>query len=209
MKTQKKILLSTAYLPPVEYFACLAMEGVEVFIEKFETYPKQTYRNRCEIYAEKGKMSLSIPVKRINGNHTMTKDVVISHVEKWSLIHWRTLEAAYTSSPYFLFYRDDIEPFFNKQYDNLFDFNLALINIICDAIGISPKIESTTDYQKTPDGFTDLRNVISPKINSSKCEFPEYIQVFGDRHGFLPNLSIVDALFNLGPETLNYLNSIK
>lgn len=207
MKLQKKILLSTAYLPPVEYFYHLA-KGEGILLERFETYPKQTFRNRCEIYSEKGKMSLSIPVSKPNGNHTLSKDIMISNAERWQLIHWRAIEAAYLSSPYFLYYRDEIEAFYESTQENLFDFNLKLIRAICDAIGISPQIEFTVDFEKSPEGTNDLRNAISPKNHKLNYSFPAYIQVFGDRHAFIPNLSIIDLIFNLGPETLSYLKSI-
>lgn len=205
--TDKKILLSVAYLPPVSYFALLAQ--YPVWIEKNETFPKQTYRNRSHIFSDKGRMALSIPVTKPDGNHTRTDSVRIFNEDKWYLRHWRALSAAYEKSPYFLFYRDELEDFFSGKEENLFDFDMQLIHALCDIIGIKPDVTFTTDFEKNPSDTYDLRQVIHPKQPSILTDFPHYMQVFEDKQGFIPDLSILDLLFNLGPETRGYLTQLK
>jgi hypothetical protein len=202
------ILLSTAYLPPVEYFYYL-LKSKHIIIEQFETYPKQTYRNRATILSGNGKLSLSVPVKRKDGNHTLTKDIVLFNEEKWQLKHWRAIQAAYSASPFFLYYADELEVFFTKKHAHLIDFNLKLTQVLCQIIGFHPEITLTTSFTKNAGNRIDLRNAISPKQRATLRDFPVYTQVFSDRNKFVPNLSIIDLIFNLGPETLSYLNRLQ
>ena len=204
----RDILLSTAYLPPVLYFAHIA-KARTVYLEKKETYIKQTYRNRCEIYSANGKLRLSIPVIRVNGNHTKTNDILISHRENWPSEHWRALESAYNSSPYFLYYKDALVPYFNDRATSLFEYNTRLLNTILELLELYPEIRFTETYSQADDDLVDLRNTISPDISVGKDHFPEYQQVFSEKSGFLHNLSILDLLFNEGPGALEYLNSVK
>ncbi|MBN2638588.1 MAG: WbqC family protein [Bacteroidales bacterium] len=201
------ILLSSAYLPPITYFAILMQ--YPVYIENHETFPKQTYRNRCHIYSDKGLMTLSIPVTKPSGNHTQTNQVQILNLEKWHLKHWRAIQAAYESSPYFLYYKDDIAPYYQDNEISLFDFNKHLIYKISELIGFEPEIRFTEKFEKQPQNMIDLRNVIHPKTEHHLTSFPSYLQVFDSKHGFLPDLSIVDLLFNMGPETKDYLTALK
>ena len=207
LKEKKSILLSTAYFPPVEYFALLAQ--FPVIIEKHETYRKQSYRNRCEIYSEKGLMPLSIPVTKPSGNHTPTNQVLLRNEDKWYLKHKRAIQSAYESSPFYLFYKDELEEFLAGKHENLFDLNLKLVLQLSDLIGIKPQITFTERFEKEPVGVVDLRNEINPKTGPIGSDFPSYIQVFSDRKGFIPNLSILDLLFNLGSETKSYLENLK
>lgn len=202
------ILLSTAYLPPVAYFALLDGAG-QAMIEQYETYQKQTYRNRCEIYTEKGEMALSIPVSKPDGNHTKTKDILIFNEDKWYKKHWRAIETAYLSAPFFIYYKDEIEPYFQKPYEQLLDFNLQLTKLFCRIIGIETAIALTEDYIKTPENTLDYRAILSPKKQDNLIEkFPEYTQVFDTKHGFIPNLSILDLLFNMGPDSYDYISAL-
>ncbi len=202
---KRTYIFSTAYLPPVEFFAVLSSNGI--LLEKEETFLKQTYRNRCYIFAENGKSALSIPLNKPGGNRTKTIEVEIDNGEKWYLRHRRAIETAYNSSPFFLYYKDDLMPFFNGNYKNLFDFNLSLINLLSELIGITPDISFTKTFVKQYSGeeFVDLRTQFSPKKPPLFKTFPVYYQVFSDRHEFIPNLSIIDLLFNMGPETKSYL----
>jgi len=200
------VLLSVAYNPPIAWFALLAKH--EVLLEAHETYPKQTYRNRCVIYSEKGSMALSIPVLKLNGNHTNIKEVKIFNEERWYLRHWRALQSAYEAAPYYLYYKDDLEDFYSGKYESLFEFNLKLTQLIALLLDIRFKMVLTDSFQKNPDNCMDWREMIHPKRPLNNIEFPPYIQVFSDRHGFIPNLSILDLLFNLGPESKTYLRKI-
>jgi hypothetical protein len=184
------------------------MQFSEVFIEIHETYPKQTFRNRCEIFTEKGQMSLSIPVTKVFGNRTKTSQVVINNAEKWQLKHWRAIESAYLSSPFFLYYKDEVQDFFSGEHTKLLKFNLDLTNTLCRLIGIQIELQLTDNFILHPDNTNDFRNSIHPKKSPTISNFPEYLQVFSDRHEFIPNLSIIDLIFNLGPESKNYLENL-
>ncbi len=208
MTHSSSVLLSTAYLPPVEYFYYLLKAG-KVVVEQFETYPRQTYRNRCVILTANGKLSLTVPVKKVNGNHTMVRDVAILNDEKWQQKHWRAFSAAYSASPYFLYYADELDRFFTKKYVTLLNFNTELTLALCRICGFEPVLSLTDSFRKNDSGSTDLRTAISPKSPPTLSNFPAYTQVFSDRHGFHPNLSIVDLLFNLGPEARTYLEELK
>lgn len=199
MEKGSKVLISTAYLPPVPYVAIMASAG-EVLIEQYETYPKQTYRNRCEIYSANGKIPLIIPVNKPNGNHTMTKDILVSKHEKWQLLHWRAIKAAYANSPFFLYYQDELEFFYTEKVNNLLDFNTRLTKEILDLIGLKVKISLTNDFDLKPENVLDYRQAITPKQPFDEFPAKKYYQSFNEKHGFIPNLSIIDLLFNLGPE---------
>jgi len=205
MRNEKTILLSIAYLPPVSWFSLLLKGSVQ--IEQHETYQRQSYRNRCLIYSERGVLPLSIPVSKPNGNHTRISEVVIYNGEKWYQNHWRALQSAYEASPYYLYYKDEFQDYYTGSFDNLFDFDKQLILKICDLLEIQPQLNFTKKFEKSPADTYDLSNFFTPKkpVHSS---FPKYIQVFSSRHGFLPDLSILDLLFNLGPDSRNYLYKI-
>jgi hypothetical protein len=204
MEKGKRVLMSTAYLPPVPYVAILA-KADEVLIEQYETYPKQTYRNRCEIYSANGKIPLIIPVNKPGGNHTMTKDILVSNHEKWQVLHWRAIHAAYANSPFFLYYMDGLKPFFTEAATSLLDFNTRLMKAILDLLGIEVKINLTGDFDLNPENVLDFRRAITPKKTFDEFASKEYYQSFNEKHGFIPNLSIIDLLFHMGPEAGEYL----
>jgi len=204
MSEKKVVLLSTAYLPPVHYFIIMA-NASHVLLEQYETYPKQTYRNRCEIYTANGKIPLIIPVHKPNGNHTMTKDILVSGHEKWQLLHWRAIKTAYANSPFFLYYQDELQPLFEEKVNGLIDFNTKLLHTILDLIGLKSRISFTTEFIADQAEVLDYRWRITPKKTFDELPAKEYYQSFNEKHGFIPNLSIIDLLFNLGPETLGYL----
>jgi WbqC-like protein family. len=193
--------LSTAYLAPIQFYSKL-LRYPEVKIEKEENYLKQTYRNRCVIAGANGALSLSVPIEKPETIKCLTKDIRISDHGHWRHLHWNALVSAYGTSPFFEYYQDDFAPFYEKKFDFLFDFNEKLRLLICELLDIAPRISYTDEYQ--PEVAHDFREIISPK---SKTEDPEffpvaYYQVFRDKFGFLPNLSIADLLFNMGPEGL-------
>jgi len=201
------LVISTAYLGPIEYFAAIVKQS-EITIDAGEHYIKQTYRNRCEIYAASGKLSLTIPVIKINGNHTTIKDIRIAYSERWQCAHWGAVVSAYNQSPFFLYYRDEFESFYQQQFDFLMDFNLKLTEIILNFLQSNAKLVISDGYIKDLSPDNDLRTRFSPKKKSG-TNFPEYIQVFSDKHGFIPNLSIIDLLFNEGPNAFDYLRNLK
>ena len=199
------ILLTTAYLPPVSWVKTTADAGI-VTIEACESYSRQTYRNRCRLISANGLISLSVPVVKQNGKKPKTRDIKIFYGEPWQRLHWRTIDAAYSNSPFYLYYKDDLMPFFNQKYQFLIDLNTAICEKLFEIIGIDVKMQLSEEYYAQPEGIIDLRNVFSPK-NNSGINLPSYHQVFEERHGFIPDLSIIDLLFNEGPATKEYLNS--
>jgi hypothetical protein len=207
MNEVQSILLPTAYLPPIEYFVRI-VQSQSINIEQEENYLKQTYRNRCEIYSSNGKLSLSIPVKKTFGNHTRVRDIKIENSDKWQLNHWRAIVSAYNHSPYFLFYQDELKEFFFRNVESLLDFNTKLLEVILKLMKIKRNLVFTSSYNKTPpDQCIDFRSSLKPK-DSQLINLKEYSQVFSERYGFLSNLSILDLLFNIGPQSSEYLHSI-
>ena len=196
------VYLSSACLAPVQYYAVLA--HCPVFIERHDNYLKQTYRNRYLIASASGVMPLTIPVVKPNvprlGNAVrLMRDVRISTHADWQTLHWRAMEAAYNSSPFFEYYRDDLLPFYQKRWHFLLDFNTEIQAKMIELLDIDTDIRFTDEYVAFPDNATDLREAIHPGKSTGFVAMP-YYQVFSQRLGFLPNLSIVDLLFNMGNE---------
>lgn len=200
----KNPLLSTAYLPPVEYFAFLLAEGAA--IEREERYQKQSYRNRATVMNGNGVMNLIIPTVH-DGRMGIVKSVRIDYATPWQRAHWRTIESAYNNTPYYLYYKDMLRPFYEQKFEFLFDFNLQLTKTLLKLLQLDREIATTTAF--TPYESDDLRLLIHPK-NARKEEYPfqlqtPYYQVFEDKFGFIPNLSVIDLLFNEGPQAASYL----
>ena len=174
-------------------------------IEVFETYHKQTYRNRCRVMTANGVESLSVPVVKVNGNHTMTKDMAISYKEPWQLTHRRCLESAYRASPYFDHYYDLIRPVFETHFERLVDLNDKALKAVLKMLRTEKEIVHTTDYVHEVEH--DLRNAFNPKAEVDPGLFPEYYQVFSTKFPFAPDLSVLDLLFNEGPNAFLLLTS--
>lgn len=200
------VLLSTAYFPPVFYFSQI-VQSSQVTIEKEENFHKQTYRNRCVILGANGPLSLTVPVVH-DAPKINISSLNISYHSQWQLIHLRAIESAYRNSPFYEYYIDDFVPFFKRRHDTLFDFNLHILKVCLDLIGHKVVPEFTSDFEKETNK-RDLRFTISPKKEITGYVFPEYHQVFMDKFGFIANLSILDLIFNVGPESLDYLRSIQ
>ena len=196
----QKALLSSAYFAPIQWYQKLYRYG-KVYVEAHDSFIKQTYRNRCVIATTNGLQALTVPVERAgadaqpDGMH----------------LHWNALASAYGESPFFEFYADDLRPFFERKWTFLYDFNMEICTKMCDLIGIEPDIEPTTEYvladSEALSGTADFRDAIRPKHPLPDPDFSprRYYQVYERKHGFAPNLSILDLLFNMGNESLLYL----
>ena len=194
-------LLPTAYLAPISYYAIL-LQDPNCRIELHEHFIKQSIRNRCDIYGANGKLRLSIPKQRKGSSKTIIENLKISYRNNWQKQHWNTIESAYNSSPFFEYYKDDLKPFFEEKEEYLVNFNSKLQNAILSMLQQENMIKNTTEYLHKGD-FFDLRNYTWKLKNQEK-----YDQVFMENQGFIPNLSILDLLFNLGPESIDYLHNI-
>ena len=207
-----KALLSTTYFGPVQWYQKLYRHD-EVQIEQRESFLKQTYRNRCLVATTQGIQALTVPIER--GTSQLIKDIRISDHGNWRHLHWNALVSAYGESPFFEYYQDDILPFFERRWAYLFDFNEAIREKMCELLDIQPKVSFTNSWVDISDNsvssvnldYADFREVINPKHPQLDPYFESkpYYQVYQQKHGFLPNLSILDLLFNMGPESIFYL----
>ena len=174
-------------------------------IEQWESFQKQTYRNRCLIATTNGIQALTFPVER--GTSPLIKDIRISDHGNWRHLHWNALQSAYGESPFFEYYQDDIRPFFEKRWTFLLDFNEEIRQKMCELIDIQPQVSFTDEFKTDGFGLMDYRSAINPKHPEPDADFlpKPYYQVYQQKHGFLSNLSILDLLFNMGPESIFYL----
>jgi hypothetical protein len=194
-------ILPTAYFGPISYYAIL-LQHPNCSIELHEHFVKQSIRNRCDIYGANGKLQLTIPKQRKGSDKTIIKEIQISYKQNWQKEHWNAIVSSYNSSPYFEYYKDELQPFFEKEEMLLINLNCKLQSVILNILQVEDKIITTTEYLHKGN-FSDLRNY---KWNTKKQE--KYDQVFMEKQGFIPNLSILDLLFNLGPESADYLNNM-
>ncbi|GGI51515.1 hypothetical protein GCM10011425_27270 [Mucilaginibacter galii] len=201
---EKGALLPLFYLPPVSYFKALNQYKPNILIEKHEHFPKQTYRNRANIYSPDGALTLVVPVVKGSKVHTPTHEVKISNDFRWQRLHWMSLESCYRRSAYFEFYEDGFARFYQQRFDNLFEYNQELLTMILKFLKMPIPLQYTDEYHREYPEATDYRNAIHPKKDALVEQKP-YFQVFEERKGFLKDLSIVDLLFNQGPQSINYL----
>jgi len=201
---EKGAVLPLFYLPPIEYFTEINIHNPDFLIEKYEHFPKQTYRNRAHIYSPDGLLTLVVPVVKGSKMHTPVKDVKISYDFKWQRLHWLSLQGCYRRSAYFEYYEDDLALFYEVQEPFLFDYNEKLLHLLLKLLKIKATLKFTHEYEAEIPNLLDLRDSIHPK-KASKYPQKQYYQLFEERHGFINNLSIVDLLFNQGPQAINYL----
>ncbi len=223
--TEKQVLLSTTYFGPVQWYQKLYRYD-RVFIERCDTFRKQTYRNRCVIATTNGAQALTVPVERADGAQQV-RDIRISDHGNWRHIHWHALLSAYSESPFFDYYADDIRPFFERKWEFLYDYNMEICRKMCELLDITPHISPTEQYVHAGDlplygcetggsraetagisgAVADFRDAIDPKHPLEDRDFApkNYYQVYAAKHGFLPNLSVLDLLFNMGTEAIFYL----
>ena len=219
------LLLETAFMPPVSYFSAIAEEftlsygrvvslvPARLRLEACENYQKQSYRNRCRIYAAGGVESLTLPVVHEGGTSSLPiREIKVDWSRDWLPRMERAIVSAYESSPYFEYYRDSLFDILESRPEKLFDLNIRLIHYFLGKIGISADIDFTTEYERpgeTAPGIRDLRGIIHPKRPSIlKTEKP-YWQVFAAKYGFKSDLSVMDLLFNEGPDSISYLKKFK
>ena len=196
-------LLSTTYFGPVQWYQKL-YRAEHVWIEQWESFQKQTYRNRCLIATTNGVQALTVPI--IRSESPLIKDIRISDHGNWRHLHWNALQSAYGESPFFEYYQDDFRPFFTERWEFLYDFNEAIRTKVCELIDIQPRVSDTEAFDASP-AIPDFRQAINPKHPEPDPDFTPkpYHQVYQQKHGFLPNLSILDLLFNMGPESIFFL----
>ncbi|RFN57772.1 WbqC family protein [Marixanthomonas ophiurae] len=198
----ESILVHPTYFPSIAQMVAIS-QAEKVNFEVSGNYQKQSYRTRAYIAHSNGKLLLNVPIKH-TGERQKSKDIVVENEFPWQSQHWKSLETAYRTSPFFEFYEDELYPLFNKKVSSLLDHNLQIFDTICELIELEPSISYTEEYIKQPDNVKNLRYLAKAKKEKS-FQLAPYYQVFETKHGFLPNLSILDLLFNEGPNTLNYL----
>ncbi|RYJ42161.1 WbqC family protein [Flavobacterium beibuense] len=199
------ILIHPTYFPSISHFVAMVKTDKIVF-EVEDNFQKQTNRNRMYIYSPNGIQLLNIPVKHNKeSNHQKFRDVKIEHAFDWKKQHFKSLEAAYRTSPFFEYFEDDIRPVFEKKHTFMMDLNFQIMEIITDCLGMNFSYEKTEEYFHEVSDILDLRYLTNGKKDTST--FEPYTQVFEEKHGFINNLSILDLLFNEGRYAMDYLKS--
>jgi hypothetical protein len=196
------ILLSTAYLPPIEYMALIS-RSEKVLIERQENYIKQTFRNRCNILTSSGSMALTVPVYLGSFHKTPIKDIRIDYSRRWQQVHTGAIRAAYAAAPFYIFYSEEIERIILRKHDFLLDLNMELLQALLKMLKMKPEVGYTTEFQPVNKLTTDPRYSITPK-RESLYEPKRYQQVFPSDGIAKAGLSIIDMLFNTGPESAQY-----
>ena len=207
-EARRGALLSSTYFGPIQWYQKL--HRMPCIIEQHDHFVKQTYRNRCVIATANGTQTLTVPIERYDGTKCPMRDIRISDHGNWRHLHWNALVSAYGETPFFEFYADDLRPFFEKRHTFLFDLNLDIMHTMCQLLDVRPQVTLSEQYIVLPsedDAVVDFREAIRPKHPLPDADFnpTPYYQVRAQRHGFLPNLSILDLLFNEGPEGIFYL----
>ena len=202
-----KIVIHPTYFSNIAHFSAI-VKAKHVVFEMDDNFLKQTYRNRTYIYGANGKLGLNIPVIHSQKNRQKYRDVKIFNDDNWQSLHWKSLLSAYRTSPFFEYYEDELQHLFTKKTDFLLDFNMHCFDVICECLQLDLNTSKTETYQKTFDDKIDFRHLVYAK-KEPLYNFKNYIQVFNNKHGFIENLSILDLLFNEGPNALNYLESQK
>lgn len=201
------IIIHPTYFPNIAHIVAM-LDADAIWFEMEDNFQKQTYRNRTYIYGANGKLLLNIPVVHTQKNRQKYRDVKIANTEKWQDLHWKSLESAYRTSPFFEFYEDEFKPLFLMQTETLLDFNLKCFETICDCLQLDFNISNTNIYEKNSLHKKDYRFLAEAR-KEKPFVFDTYKQVFDTRYGFIPNLSILDLLFNEGPASIQYLESQK
>ncbi|OBQ55930.1 WbqC family protein [Tamlana sp. s12] len=199
------VLIHPTYFPNIAQFVAMTNTDHVVF-ETADNFLKQTYRNRTYIYGANGKLTLNIPVIHSQKNRQLYKDVRIFNEENWQSLHWKSLLSAYRTSPFFEYYEDELQPLFTTKSEFILDHNFKCLEVISDCLQLDLNTSKTEVYHPVEEQHEDFRFLVHAKKEIPQ-ELETYTQVFADKHGFIPNLSILDLLFNEGPNALNYLES--
>ena len=200
-----KILLHPQYFGPISQFVAI-MKASEVIFENEDNYQKQTYRNRMYIYGANGKLLLNIPIKHTGdkSGRQKYKDLRIENDFPWQNQHWKSLQTVYRTSPFFEFYEDDFQPLYHQKFEFLMDFNYHCLELSLECLQTEISFKKTSEYIRTPKDKLDARRLVEAKSNSPQ-QLEAYPQVFQEKFGFLRDLSVVDLIFNEGPNAINYL----
>jgi hypothetical protein len=197
------LLLSTAYLPPLEYFSAM-IAAEEIIIERMESYHKQTYRNRCYILSAHGLQILTVPVREGSFRTVPVRDLRIDYSKRWQQVHMRALDAAYRGSAFYDYYSDGFKSSVMKGHEFLLDLNNELLSYLADCLSINKKISFSDAFLPASDSPSDKRYLITPKKESPLLQL-KYRQVFNSAGIYDSRLSIVDLLFNMGPDSPAFL----
>jgi hypothetical protein len=202
------VIVSTAYFPPVQYFSKI-VPAQRTILELHENYSKQSYRNRCNILSSTGVQTLSVPVQRGSFHKVALRDLKIEYSKPWQQIHLRSLKTAYSSSAFYEYMKDDVESCILKGHTYLLDLNLSILEMLNTTLELGLNIEFSSEYLAYYPGALDLRDIIHPKReeNDAVRNTQSYFQVFSKDNSFVPGLSILDLMFNMGLESLTYLKS--
>ncbi|MBE9575128.1 WbqC family protein [Flavobacterium proteolyticum] len=200
------ILIHPTYFPSISHYVAM-LQADSVTFEMEDNFQKQTNRNRMYIYSPNGVQMLNIPIKHSKDKHQKYKDVRIENDFGWQKNHFKSLEAAYRTSPFFEYFEDDFRPLFEKKHEFLMDLNLEIFELVNDSLGINIQPEKTTEFFHEVSDYNDFRPLVNGKKDTTQLE--EYTQVFNEKHGFLNNLSILDLLFNEGRYAVDYLKNQK
>ncbi|WP_196891498.1 WbqC family protein [Aureivirga marina] len=204
-----KTILHPSYFGSIAEYAVIA-QSEKVIFENFDNYQKQTYRNRCYIYGANGKLNLNIPIKHTKTDgKKLTKDIKIDNSFHWNKQHVKSLQIAYRTSPFFEYYEDDLLAILEKEHEFLMDLNLETNAFVQDALQIEIPTEKSSEFflSYEDSDIIDFRNLVNAK-KTPNFKFDSYVQVFDDKHGFIPNLSILDLLFMEGPNSISFLEKM-
>ena len=209
----KPVLLHPSYFGPISQWVAF-VNAEKVVFENEDNYQKQTYRNRMYIYDANGKLTLNIPIRHSSAlglktkGHQKYKDVQIENDFDWQTQHWRAFKASYQTSPFFEFYEDELHPLYHKTYKFLMDFNYDCMEFVADCLQIDWEFDKTDEYILKPEDRHNYRNLVNAKSDQG-FKNTEYTQVFQSKAGFIPNLCVLDLIFNEGNAALSYLESQK
>lgn len=201
------VLIHPTYFPNIAHFVAM-LQANHIIFEVHDNYQKQTYRNRTSIFGANGKLDLNVPVVYSQKNRQRYKEVEIYNAENWQTQHLKSLESAYRTSPFFEFYIDDLMPLFEMEAHTIMDFNFKCLELVFDCLQLPFNYSKTENFELNPQDVIDARGLANSRKEVEQ-QFDSYAQVFDDKHGFLSNLSILDLLFNEGPNTELYLSSQK